>query len=453
MTAPVASRSSSACMNVSRSPSRIRDVLPVSTSVRGLHILVGVRERSSDLVAQPVRRAPPRSLRISGLVLLIRSLQEASLEESWGGVLVLRLRAARSGSGPRCRVGTWVRRTAESVLFDVLAAGPGWRGRLRCGSRPQLSSTSTSLSTSGRTSTRAKVVCRRFWKIEGLIRTRRWDAALRLEYSRRRLDRDGDGKLLIPVSSPSVCPGSRWRSDGLAPRRVHRSSISAQFGGFGAGGAPPDRQEGRLRWSYWAAEEQLTRAAVVGGPAAGPPCRRSARNALVVLFLAGRAAPSWTGRATPGFPEPAPREGPPLRAAPSWPRVDRPRSRARQRPSPDLVQTDLAGARGVLDFLRRKAVWNQVGLGRWRARLLDDQRAAKKVLRRSGGPSRGACALAKPGGRAPGPRWSCSTWPRKRTTRAFSPTSTRRPSSWPPTTGGPAVSCFFGGQYDQRTPS
>ena len=70
-------------------------------------------------------------------------------------------------------VGRWVRRTAESVLLTCCPPAPCERNvSTRIWS--QSSSISTSSSASGRTSTSANVVWRRFCESNGLIRTRRW---------------------------------------------------------------------------------------------------------------------------------------------------------------------------------------------------------------------------------------------------------------------------------------
>jgi len=85
---------------------------------------------------------------------------------------------------------------------------------------------------------------------------------------------------------------------------------------------------------------------------------------------------------------------------------------------------------------------------------------ASRVLGRSARGQEGAAAKRRVFARnsssgetwnpAPASRPSCSSWPRKRTTRASSRTSTRRPSNWPRNMGGPSRASLFGGEYDQR---
>ena len=70
-------------------------------------------------------------------------------------------------------VGSWVRRTAESVVFTHWPPGPLERytsTRTSAGFK----STSMSSAMTGSTSTEAKVVWRRFLASVGLMRTRRW---------------------------------------------------------------------------------------------------------------------------------------------------------------------------------------------------------------------------------------------------------------------------------------
>ena len=70
-------------------------------------------------------------------------------------------------------VGMWVIRTAESVVLTDWPPGPEERKTSTLMSFSGISIVSV-CSMSGTTSTAAKLVCRRPWLSNGLIRTRRW---------------------------------------------------------------------------------------------------------------------------------------------------------------------------------------------------------------------------------------------------------------------------------------
>ena len=125
-------------------------------------------------------------------------------------------------------VGRWVSRTAESVLLTCWPPAPEAR---YVSTRRSFSSISTlaSSGTCGMTSTRAKLVCRRFCESYGLIRTSRCTPRSLRSFPYAQRPSMLKLTLLRPASSPSVASRisvlKRLRS---AQRRYMRSSISAQ---------------------------------------------------------------------------------------------------------------------------------------------------------------------------------------------------------------------------------
>ena len=141
-------------------------------------------------------------------------------------------------------VGMCVIRTAESVVLTLWPPGPLERKTSTLSSFSGISIES-SLSMSGMTSTAAKLVWRRPWLSNGLIRTSRWVPRLDGEVPERVRHVDLEGRRLeAGLLGVGGVHDLRRVAVALGPAQVHPHEHLGEVGGVDATGAGADRDDG-----------------------------------------------------------------------------------------------------------------------------------------------------------------------------------------------------------------
>src|SRR5690349_15746446 len=223
-----------ASMNRSMSPSKTADGLPVSYSVRrSLTIWYGCS--TYERIWSPHDPATsPRSA--SSVAASSARLRASSLDFRTAIAVALFCSCDRSfWQETTMPVGRWVSRTAESVVLTPWPPGPLERYTSTRSSSSGMSISSV-CSTTGTTSTAAKLVCRRPWLSNGLIRTSRWvpDSMDRVPYAY--------GAFTVNVADLSPASSAydvSYTSVGYPCRSAHRRYIRSSISAKSAASTPP----------------------------------------------------------------------------------------------------------------------------------------------------------------------------------------------------------------------